>query len=85
MIWSVRNCWTWTASDACKFLKTNRLYFNGAITEPANLRDYVTEIAPFFMLDFAIIGGKFSFTPAIPVTSSGAISTGGCARVSPVH
>ena len=27
------------------------------------------------MLDFAIIGGKFSFTPAIPVTSSGAIST----------
>ena len=62
-------------ADACKFLKTNKLYFNGAITEPANLRDYITEIAPFFMMDFAIIGGKFSFTPAIPVTSSGAIST----------
>ena len=62
-------------ADACKFLKTNKLYFNGAITEPANLRDYITEIAPFFMMDFAIIGGKFSFTPAIPVNDSGAIST----------
>ena len=62
-------------ATARTFLKNNKLYFNGAISEPQNLRDYVTEIAPFFLLDFAILGGKFSFSPAIPTTSSGAIST----------
>lgn len=62
-------------STACQFLKANKLYFNGAITEPQNLRDYVTKIAPFFLLDFSILNGKFSFQPAIPVTSSGEIST----------
>ena len=50
---------------ACQFLRTNELFFNGAITEPQNLRDYITEIAPFFLMDFAILGGKFSFQPVL--------------------
>lgn len=62
-------------TSACTFLKTNKLYFNGAITEPQNLRDYVTGIAPFFILDFAIVSGKFSFTTAVPMTPAGEIST----------
>ena len=72
------NCWTSTAfTDACQFLRTNQLFFNGAITEPQNLRDYITEIAPFFLMDFGIINGKFSFTPVIPSdTDAGAISLG---------
>ena len=46
-------------------------------TRAQNLRDYITEVAPFFLLDFAIINGKFSFTPAVPMsTSTGTISTG---------
>ena len=61
-------------TEACTFLKTNKLYFNGAISEPQNLRDYITTIAPFFLLDFAIINGRFSFTPAVPVTPAGVIS-----------
>ena len=63
-------------AKACTFLRTNQLFFNGAITEPQNLRDYITEIAPFFLLDFAILGGKFSFSPAIPTDSAGNISLG---------
>ena len=63
-------------TKACQFLRLNQLYFNGAISEPQNLRDYVTEIAPFFLMDFAILNGKFSFIPAIPITDGGAISTG---------
>ena len=61
---------------ACRFLKSNKLYFNGALTEPTNLREYITSIAPFFILDFAIINGKFSFTPAAPITDAGVISAG---------
>ena len=63
-------------TTACQFLRLNQLFFNGAIAEPQNLRDYITEVAPFFLLDFAIINGKFSFTPAVPITDAGAISTG---------
>ena len=63
-------------TKACQFLRLNKLFFNGAISEPQNLRDYITTIAPFFLLDFAIINGQFSFTPAIPINENGAISTG---------
>ena len=63
-------------TEACRFLRTNGLYFNGALTEPTNLREYITSIAPFFIIDFAIINGKFSFTPAVPVTAAGQISLG---------
>lgn len=63
-------------SATCTFLKTNKLFFNGALTEPENLRNYITGIAPFFLLDFAINDGKFSFIPAIPVTPAGNISVG---------
>ena len=61
-------------SSTCTFLKTNKLFFNGAITEPENLRNYITGIAPYFLLDFSITDGRFSFIPAIPTTSSGNIS-----------
>ena len=63
-------------STACTFLRANKFYFNGALSEPQNIRNYITEIAPFFLLDFSILNGKFSFQPAIPATSSGQISAG---------
>ena len=68
-------------TTACQFLRRNQLFFNGAISEPQNLRDYITEVAPFFPLDFAIINGKFSFTPAVPLTDTSTISTGACRSV----
>lgn len=61
-------------SRACTFLRTNKLFFNGAITEPQNVRSYITGVGPFFLLDFVIGNGKFSLEPAVPVTPTGAIS-----------
>ena len=61
---------------ACTFLRTNKLFFNGAVSEPVNLRSYITELAPFFLMDFAILNGKFSFSSAVPMTPAGVISTG---------
>lgn len=58
-----------------QFLRTNGLFFDGAITEPANVREYITQLAPFFLCNFVIAGGLFSVVPALPTTSNGVIST----------
>jgi len=63
-------------SGACQFLRTNKLFFNGAIAEPQNLRSYISEQAPYFMLNFVIANGRFALQPAFPVDASGNISTG---------
>jgi len=58
-----------------QFLATNRLFFDGAIDQTVNIRDFVSQLAPFFLCNFVIKNGKFSITPALPVDSAGAIST----------
>jgi len=63
-------------SEACQFLRTNQLFFNGAIAEPQNLRSYISEQAPYFLLNFVIANGKFALQPAFPVDGSGNISRG---------
>ena len=57
-----------------KFLRTNKLFFNGAIADPINLRGYLADMAPNFLCDFILADGKFSLKPAVPVNSSGEIS-----------
>jgi len=61
-------------TNACRFLRTNKLFFNGAVAEPQNVRSYIADTAPFFLLDFVIGNGRFSLQPSIPTTSTGAIS-----------
>ena len=63
-------------SRTATFLKANRLYFNGAITDVENVRSYITQVAPFFLCDFVIGNGRFALEPAVPVTSAGSISAG---------
>jgi len=53
-------------STANNFCNSRGLLFDGVITEPANLREYVTSLAPFFLLNFVIANGKFSLMPALP-------------------
>lgn len=60
---------------AAQFLRTNQLFFDGAISEPANIRQYITDIAPFFLCNFVISDGLFSIVPALTTTVSGEIST----------
>ena len=60
-----------------RFLFKQKLFFNGVIVERTNLRQYITEIAPYFLCNFVLTDGKFSLKPAIPVfTQSGEINTG---------
>jgi len=60
-----------------RFLFKQKLFFNGVIVERTNLRQYITEIAPYFLCNFVLTDGKFSLKPAIPVfKKSGEINTG---------
>lgn len=59
-----------------RFLRTNKLFFDGVITDPVNIREFVTATAPFFLCNFVISDGLFSLVPAVPTTVGGNISTG---------
>lgn len=53
-------------TTASNFCASRGLFFDGVISESANLRDYITSLAPFFLLNFVIANGKFSLMPALP-------------------
>ena len=57
-----------------QFLKQNRLFFDGALDQPLNLRGFIADTAPFFLCNFVISDGKFSLRPAIPTDTTGSIS-----------
>ena len=63
-------------AETSRFLRTNKLLFNGALADPVNIRGYISEMAPAFLCDFILADGKFSLKPAVPVNSSGEISDG---------
>lgn len=62
-------------ANTATFLKTNQLFFDGAISDPVNIRQYITEIVPFFLCNFVIANGLFSIIPALPTNVAGQIST----------
>lgn len=57
-----------------QFLEQNKLFFDGAIDQSTNLRQFIGDTAPFFLCSFVIADGRFSLVPAVPIDSSGAIS-----------
>ena len=59
-----------------KFLSTNRLYYNGALSDRVNLRAWIGKVAPFFLCHFSVRDGKFFMAPAIPVSAKGDIRLG---------
>jgi len=61
-------------SETARFLKTNDLYFDGAIADARNFRDIVSELAPYHLCSFVVRNGKFSIVPALPHDASGAIN-----------
>ena len=58
-----------------QFLKQNQLFFDGAISNPTNIRQSISDLAPFFLCAFVIKNGQFSIIPALPTTASGSVST----------
>jgi hypothetical protein len=59
-----------------KFLHKQQLFFNGVIVERTNLRQYISDTAPYFLCNFIVTNGKFSLLPAIPHNAAGGINTG---------
>jgi hypothetical protein len=57
-----------------QFLKANKLFFDGAIDQPTNIRQFISDLAPFFLCSFVISNGQFSVVPAVPFDESGSIS-----------
>jgi len=62
-------------TNTAKFLKTNNLFFDGALASTVNVRQFIADTAPFMLCNFAITDGKFSLVPALPTTPGGEIST----------
>jgi hypothetical protein len=51
---------------AAKFCKANNLFWDGMVADRVNLREFIYQQALYCLLDFTIIGGKFSLYPAVP-------------------
>ena len=51
---------------AAKFCKANKFFWDGMIADRVNLREFIYQQALYCLLDFTIIGGKFSLYPAVP-------------------
>ena len=63
--------------NTSRFIHKQKLFFNGVIAERTNLRQYITDTAPYFLCNFVITDGKFSLLPAVPHhPASGEINTG---------
>lgn len=67
---------TSTFAATSQFLKQNKLFFDGAIDRATNIRQFISDLAPFFLCSFVIKNGQFSIIPAVPIDSTGKISTG---------
>lgn len=58
-----------------RFLRENRLFFDGVIGDAVNVRQFISETAPNFLCNFVISDGRFSLVPAVPTNVAGEIST----------
>ena len=66
---------TTSLPQTSQFLKQYKLFFDGAIDQPTNIRQFISDLAPFFLCSFVIKNGQFSVIPAVPTTDTGAIAT----------
>ena len=51
---------------AARFCEANGFYWDGIVDEKQNLREFIFTNAGYCLLDFTIIGGKFSLVPSVP-------------------
>ena len=54
---------------SAKFCETNKLYWDGIISDRTNVREFLYQQAGYQFLDFTIIGGQFSLYPSVPFGS----------------
>ncbi len=49
------------------------VFFNGIIEESVNIIDYITTMAPFYLLQFVSENGQYAFKPLVPITAGNQI------------
>ena len=54
-------------TSAARYCRANEFFWDGTISSKINLRDFIFEHAGYCLLDFTIIGGKFSLKPSLPI------------------
>jgi len=52
------------------FCENIKAFFNGVIDQSVNVVEYVTDIAPFFLLSFISKNGRYSLQPLLPLSSN---------------
>ncbi len=55
---------------ASQFCKANNLFWDGVIVDEKNLREFIFQNAQYCLLDFTILGGRFSLFPSVPFNPS---------------
>ena len=62
---------------AARFCQANGFTWDGVISERINLREWIFEQAGYAMLDFTILGGRFSLVPSVPYNTDFTINYNG--------
>ena len=62
---------------AARFCQANGFTWDGVISERINLREWIFEQAGYAMLDFTILGGRFSLVPSVPYNTNYTINYSG--------
>lgn len=57
------------------FCTSNGTFFNGVVEQSMNVIDYISKVAPYFLLSFISENGRYSFKTLLPATSGNAIDT----------
>ena len=52
------------------FAQNAKAFFNGVIDQSVNVVEYVTSMAPFFLLSFISENGRYSLQPLLPLSSN---------------
>ena len=58
---------------AAKFCNANGFTWDGVVSDRQNLREWIHEQAGYCLLDFTILGGKFSLYPSVPFSANSQI------------
>ena len=60
---------------AATFTNANGFWFNGVVSKSTNLRNWVGDTLPYFLLRQTRIGGKEALKPLVPTNNDGTIKT----------
>jgi len=66
---------------AARFCQANGFFWDGMIADRVNLREFIYQQALYCLLDFTIVGGKFSLFPAVPYNSDFTVNLEGKPKI----